>query len=223
MRRGVGDTPPPFVNHLVHVVLRGVLDACPDPQVLRAGELFFRPQRLTLHEGALVAVDAALVEGADAVPPLVAVPRRPAASIDVLADGNAESYWRRSDSFDMALDLSAGGRGRQALADVIRRWIAHLLAIDVAVEPVAAPRDGKYGRAIGLDAEGTRIANALSKGEMPDDSTMTRIVGLFRLTPGDEASALETAKSEPVHLVLAMAPDGALRMRPQNLIAGLPL
>lgn len=49
MRGGAGRTPPLFVNQLVHVILRNSLDACDDPFVLRAAELFFRPQRITLH------------------------------------------------------------------------------------------------------------------------------------------------------------------------------
>ncbi len=225
VRRGVGATPPLFVNHLVHVVLRNLLDNCTDPHVLRAAELFFRPQRLAVHEGSLIAVDAELVDGeiAQAAFPLVAVPRRPAGNIDVLADSNAESYWRRSDSFDMALNLHAGGKGRQALGEVMRRWLAHLLALEVAVEPVAAPRDGKYGWIVGLDAEGARIASALAKGDSPDEATMARIACLFSMTFSDDADILDSARGEPVHLMLGMAPDGGLRMKPQNLIAGLPL
>ena len=38
-------TPPLFLNQLVHVILRNALDGCEDPFVLRAAELFFRPQR----------------------------------------------------------------------------------------------------------------------------------------------------------------------------------
>src|SRR5262249_42130320 len=53
VRHGVGRTPPLFMNQLVHVILRNVLDRCEDPFVLRAAELFFRPQRLTSHEGSL--------------------------------------------------------------------------------------------------------------------------------------------------------------------------
>src|SRR5207302_3819295 len=46
-RNGAGSTPPLFLNQLVHVILRNALDACEDPLVLRAAELFFRPQRIT--------------------------------------------------------------------------------------------------------------------------------------------------------------------------------
>ena len=75
MRRGVGHTPPLFVNQLVHVILRNALDGCDDPFVLRAAELFFRPQRLTLHEGSLIAADEETIAGISATPvsPLVSM------------------------------------------------------------------------------------------------------------------------------------------------------
>ena len=47
VRGGIGRTPPLFVNQLVHVILRNVLDDCEDAFMLRAAELLFRPQRLT--------------------------------------------------------------------------------------------------------------------------------------------------------------------------------
>ena len=63
MRRGVGQTPPLFLNQLVHVILRNALDGCDDAYVLRAAELFFRPQRMTLHEGSLIAADEETIAG----------------------------------------------------------------------------------------------------------------------------------------------------------------
>src|ERR1700742_3491639 len=57
VRDGMGGTPPIFLNQLVHVILRNALDDCDDPFVLRAGELFFRSQLVTLHEGSLLAAD----------------------------------------------------------------------------------------------------------------------------------------------------------------------
>jgi hypothetical protein len=34
---------------------------------------------------------------------------------------------------------------------------------------------------------------------------------------------LDKAKGEPIYLILAMMPDRMLRMKPQNLITGLPI
>ena len=52
-----------FLNQLVHVILRNALDGCDDPFVLRAAELFFRAQRMTLHEGSLIAADEETIAG----------------------------------------------------------------------------------------------------------------------------------------------------------------
>ena len=134
MRSGFGTTPPLFVNQLVHAILRNLLDDCDDVYALRAAEMFFRPQRLTTHEGSLIAADEETVAGSNAssASPLVSMLGMPAeAAIDVLNDDNAHDYWERSDRFDMALDLTAGRRGLAALGDVIARWVQHLLAIEV--------------------------------------------------------------------------------------------
>src|SRR5262245_27696863 len=134
VRNGVGNTPPLFINQLVHVILRNALDGCEDVYMLRAAELLFRPQRLTLHDGSLVAADEETVAGASARPvsPLVSMLGLPAAAeIDVLNDDNAGSYWERSDLFDMALDLTGGRRGLAALGAVLARWVSHLLTVEV--------------------------------------------------------------------------------------------
>ena len=44
------------------------LDDCEDPMVLRAAEIFFRPQRLTLHEGSLIAADEETISGTSGTP-----------------------------------------------------------------------------------------------------------------------------------------------------------
>src|SRR3954463_10045603 len=79
--------PPLFVNQLVHVILRNALDGCDDPFVLRAAELFFRPQRIMLHEQSLLAADEEKIAGASPAPlsPLVSMLGVPAeAEIDVM-------------------------------------------------------------------------------------------------------------------------------------------
>ena len=225
-RHGMGATPPLFINQLVHVILRNALDRCDDVLVLRAAELFFRPQRLTVHDGSLIAADEETIAGASAQPvsPLVAMLGLPAAGeVDVLNDANAASYWRRSDLFDMALDLTAGRRGLEALGKVIARWIAHLLSTDVAIEPLIEAADVNLTWYVGLDAEATRIGNALWRGEELEPAARQRIIGLYRLTIRNTDLILDTAKGEPIYLLLAMTPDRMLRMKPQNLVTGLPL
>ena len=121
--------PPIFIDQLVQLILRNALDGCEDAFMLRAAELFFRPQKLALQDGSLVAADEETARGLGATPlsPLVSLLGLPAAAgIDVLGEGNAASYWERSDLFDMALDLTAGRRGLAALGDVMTRWVSHL-------------------------------------------------------------------------------------------------
>jgi hypothetical protein len=226
VRRGVGNTPPLFLNQLVHVILRNALDGCEDPFVLRAAEVFFRPQRLTTHEGSLIAADEETVAGSNAqsASPLVSMLGLPAnASIDVLNDDNADSYWERSDRFDMALDVTAGRRGLAALGEVIARWLEHLLAVKGVVEPLTALRDVNLVWYVGLDAQATRIGDALWNGEEIDEATQARLVGLYRLAIPDAHIVLERTGGQPIYLLLAMMPDGLLRMKPQNLVTGLPI
>jgi hypothetical protein len=225
MRDGVQETPPLFINQLVHVILRNALDDVADPFVLRAAELMFRPQRLTLHEGALIAADDELIAGRDGSPvsPLVSMLGLPAASgIDVLNEDSAPSYFARSDRFDMALDMTAGRRGPAALADVMVRFVRHLLAMEVAIEPLIEVRDVALTWYVGLDAEATRIGDRLWKGETLDAATAERIVALYRLTFAGRAGGAPP-DAGPVYLILAMTPDRVLRMKPQNLVVGLPV
>jgi hypothetical protein len=226
VRKGMGTTPLLFVNQLVHVILRNVLDGCDDATVLRAAELFFRLQRLTTHDGSLIAADEETVAGVggQSASPLVSMLGLPAAAeIDILNDDNAAGYFERSDRFDMALDLTAGRRGLAALAEVIARWVRHLLAVAVEVEPIVAATDVTLTWYVGLDLEGTRIGDALWNDEPVDEGARSRIVGLFRLTIPDTAAVLDEARGAPIYLIMAMAPDGQLRMKPQNLVTGLPL
>lgn len=215
-----------FLNQVVHVILRNVLDTCTDAYVLRAAELFFRPQKLTVHEGSLLAADEETISGLGDKPlsPLVSMLGLPAAAeIDVLNDTNALEYWQRSDRFDLALDLTAGRRGLAALATVIEHWIAHLLAAKVKVEPLVELRDAALTWYVGLDAEATRIGDQLWHGESADDASRESIVALYRLEFDDPGMVSEKVRGEPVYLMAAMTADKVLRLKPQNLVTGLPV
>ncbi len=226
MRHGTGRTPPLFINQLVHVILRNMLDGCDDAYVLRAAELFFRPQRITLHDGAVLAADEeriASVQPSPASPLVSLLGLERSVAIDVLSESNAAAYFARSDAYDMALDLTAGRRGLGALAEVIARWVRHLLAVDVAVEPLVELRNARLTWYVGLDAAGTRIGDRLWRGEPLDAAANARLVGIFRLTFRDRAAATDALAGEPVYLIQAMTPDNILRLKPQNLVTGLPV
>jgi len=221
-RRGAGSLPPLFLNQMVHAILRNALDNCADAFVLRAAEMMFRPQRLTLHDSALVAADDELIAGASGAPvsPLVSMLGIPAAAaIDVLTEENAATYWERSDRFDMALDLTAGRRGQAALGEALARFLRHMLALEVEIEPLVEMRDVPFTWYVGLDAEATRIGDHLWNGGTLDAGTAERVVALYRLSL--RASAAET--EGPIYLILAMTPERVLRMKPQNVLTGLPV
>ncbi|HZS64143.1 MAG TPA: DUF6352 family protein [Xanthobacteraceae bacterium] len=226
IREGTGRTPPLFLNHLVHVILRNALDGCEDVFMLRAAELFFREQRVTVHEQSLLAADEETIAGIGDAPqsPLVSMLGMPAASaIEVLNDSNADSYWERSDLFALALDLTAGRRGLAALGEVIAAWIFHMLSIEVDVEPLTEIRDVNLAWYVGLDSEATHIGDALWNGEEVDDAVRSRIIGLFRLSFRDPTMVFDKVRGEAVYLLLAMSADRILRLKPQNLVIGLPI
>jgi len=226
MRRGVGRTPPLFINQLVHVILRNALDGVADPHILRAAELFFRTQRVTLHDGSLIAADEETIAGGGEAPasPLVSMLGLPPdAAIEVLNDGNAGSYWERSDRFDLALDLSGGRAGLAALAKVMEFWVGHLLNFAVTIEPLTELRNTPLRWYVGLDADATQIGNALWQGDELNENAMTRTVGLFRLSFRDPRLMLDRVRGEPIYLVLAMTSEHLIRMKPQNLVTGLPV
>ena len=226
VRNGLGKTPPLFVSQLVHVVLRNALDGVTDARVVRAAEMFFRTQRATMHEGSLVVADEEIVGGVNTSPvtPLVSMLGIPAeAQIDILNDENAGSYWERSDRFDMALDLTGGRAGLVALAEAMRRWIAHVLGVEVTIEPLTALRDAPLTWYVGLDADATRIGDKLWNGDDIDEAAMSAVVGLFALTFRDPSIMLDKVRGEPVYLILSMTGDKTIRMKPQNLVTGLPI
>lgn len=226
VRSSASDFPPLFVNHLVHVILRNALDGCDDPFVLRAAELFFRPQRILPHEQALLLGDEEVVGGLSPTPVLSLMSMLGAvtdAQLDVLSEDNADDYWRRSDHFDMAFDLTAGGRGPRALAQAMARWISHLLAIDVTIEPLRELCDARLTWYVGLDAGATRLGDRLWRGERLDDRSAGRVLSLFHLTFAETSTATEEIQGEPVYLILSMNSDQKLRMKPQNLLTGLPI
>jgi hypothetical protein len=211
----------------VQVVLRNALDRETDPFVLRAAELFYRTQRVTVHEGAVLLADAESIELHEQnrhASPLLAMLGGPAVTeLDVLDAVRAEGYFDRSDAFDTVLSFSESGGGRRGLARGMAAWVKHLLGAEVVIEPVDRIEDADWAWFVGLDAEATRIGNDLWSGREPGGDATERILGLFRLGFADPSEVLPEVGARPVWLILAMGPDRTVRMKPQNLVAGLPL
>jgi hypothetical protein len=229
-RTGAGDLPPLFLSQLCHLILRNALEGCEDPYTLRAAELFYRNQRAAVHDGALLLADAEVVEAQQHAQhdmhssPLTAL-LQPSAfgEMDVMDDENAWTYWSRSDAHAMVMNIGGNAKARDGLCRVIEQWVGHLLGVTISVESVASIDDSDWRWFVALDSEGTRIGNSLWNGAALDDNSAERIVALMRLTIKDARLADERVGTRPVYLILAMGEDKVVRLKPQNLIAGLPL
>jgi hypothetical protein len=223
--------PPLFLDHLVHLVLRNVLRDATDPMRLRAAEIFFREQTVSTEGGRVMLADTEIVDMharagretglgqllADSGTPLKTV------ELDILDEDNAAIYWARSDRFDTVVDFRFEQPAPDAFARVIEAWLRHLVGIDVHVEPRPRIDDPDWRWHIGLDAEATRILNALYQGAPLGPDELRQIVGLFRMRIEDGAPVIERVRGRPINLALAMTAGGRVKMKPQNLIANLPL
>ncbi|MBI4193754.1 MAG: hypothetical protein HY526_01610 [Betaproteobacteria bacterium] len=223
--------PPDFVHHTVQVLLRGILDGSRDGLEARAAELFFRKQRVGVQEGAIMLADDETVAmhattgGAGNIGRLLRQMQAPMRSVelDVLDESNGDEYWRRDERFDTVLNVNFGRPGCLAVCRVIERWIAHFRGVRVEVKPVREIPDEEWKWHVGLDAEATAMLNEIYNGGEVEEERMKRVIGLFRARFPDASGLLPELAGAPVFLGLAMAPDGTLRMKPQNLLLNLPL
>jgi hypothetical protein len=224
-------TPRLFIDHMVAVILRGMLAECDDAMRVRAAELFYRPQRISLAGGQILAADEETVEtfaggaGLGSLGRLVVEAGTKPATIelDVMTPANAALYWERSDQHDMVLDLSFARPGLDALCRVLERWVAHFLATEVSIHPVQSIRDERWSWHVGLDSEATAILNDMYNGVEVDEARMRRVLALFRLEFRDPAAMLERVRGRPVYLAIAMSAEGVLKLKPQNLLVNLPI
>jgi hypothetical protein len=223
--------PPDFIHHTVQVILRGILDGTRDGLEARAAEVFFRKQRVSINDGAVMLADDETVEmhasgaGFGSIGQLLKEQRTPARTIelDVLDEQSAGRYFERDERYDTVLSLNPGRAGAAALCRVLERWIAHFHGVRAALKPVREIPDDDWVWHVGLDAEATAMLNELYNGGEVDDARMRRVIGLYRLDFRDPVVMLPEVAGSPVFLGLAMDADNTLRMKPQNLLMNLPL
>jgi len=251
-RQGAIQLPPLFIDLIVQTLLRHLLEDDADALDCRAAELLFRPQRISLQNGRVLAADRATIDrlsdagGFGALGRLLAeaqVPLR-SAQLQVLSSDNAADYWHDrghdgSERHRFVLDLThqvpkalAPGvsvpltlahSGLAALARVLQRWVQHLAGVAVTITPLARIDDAAWRWFVGLDVQATAILNDLYRGQAVDEARLARLIGLFRLDFQNRSDMQVDLAGAPVWLGLAMAADGALRLKPQNLLLNLPL
>ncbi|MEQ8354202.1 MAG: DUF6352 family protein [Kiloniellaceae bacterium] len=223
--------PPLFVDQLAHIIARATLEGAADPLQARAAELLFRPQQVTINDGAIMAADAETVEmfatsgGFGSLGRLVAEAQTPLRTVelDVLTETNAEIYWGRDSRYDTVLNLNFAGAGLDALCRVLEGWIRHFYSIGVSIQPVQKISDERWVWHIGLDAAGTSMLNDLYNGAEVGEGRLARLISLFRMDFQDSSVVAAGIAGRPVYLAMAMSEQSQLRLKPQNLLVNLPL
>ncbi|MEM7041889.1 MAG: DUF6352 family protein [Pseudomonadota bacterium] len=231
IENGIDGIPPLFLDQLVHVLLRHILDSSDDPIRLRAAEPFFRTQKVSIQDGRVMLADEETVEmhasgqGFGSLGRLLVQAETQLATVDldVLDETNAETYWQRSDRFDTVLDLGFTRPGLDGFCRVLEAWVRHLRGVELRVQPVQQISDEKWSWHIGLDAEASAFLNDLYGGEEIDEARRARLLSLFRLEFVDAADMLERVRGRPVYLGLMMSENERLTVKPQNILANLPL
>lgn len=222
---------PVFLDQMVHVILRSLLEGAEDTFRLRAGELLFRSQKVTIQDGNIMVADEEVVDmyastgGFGDLGRLIVEAQTQLRQIDldVMDEGSAPAYWERSDRFDMVLDLSFARPGLDAFSRVLELWIRHFLGVDVAISPVQSIRDERWAWHVGLDSVSTAILNDLYEGQEVSEDRLRSVLSLFRLEFRDANVMLPQVAGKPVYLGLAMDEGNLLRVKPQNLLVNLPM
>ena len=239
--------PPLFIDLLAQAVIHSVLNEGADAYEVRAGEMLFRPQRISTQGGQVLSGDRDILDLlsetgglgdfgrflAEAKAPLQTV------NLQVLTDGNAADYWRQAERHAFLLDLThevsndlshglvltmtRARSGLKALASVLQKWIAHFLGVAVTIRPLQKVDDAAWRWHIGLDADASALLDDLYEGREVEPARLQRLVSLFRLDFADAREMRADVAGKPVYLGLMMNADGVTRLKPQNLLLNLPL
>ena len=238
---------PVFVEHLVKAIVLHLLADRDDAFEVRAAELLYRPQRVSLIQDRMLSADLAAVDmlretaGLGDIGRLLVQSNAPVAALDmpILGVDNAADYWTRRDQYAFVLDMTQEvttdiGRGLRfttvrshsglkALARVLEKWVLHLLGSRVTITPLRRIDDPAWRWHIGLDADAMALLNDLYEDRTVDAERMQRLLSLFKLEFEDPAEMRADVAGRPVYLGLATMADGSLRLKPQNLLLNLPL
>ena len=234
-RAGAIDFPPVFIDMAAEAITRGLLGQSPQMiegvYAVRAGEMFFRRQRVSTENMRVLIADAQTIQvfaesgGFGSVGRLFAQHGTPmrTMNMDILSHENAPLYWFSENRYRYVLDATHGTPGLEALAALLAKWVKHFFGLSVNVTPLAKIEDDAWRWHIGLDIESTSILNDLYAGSPVDDSRLQRLVALFRLDFDDPQEMRTDVAGKPVYLGMAMTEDNMLKLKPQNLLVNLPI
>lgn len=256
-RSGDVRVPPLFIHLVVQAVLRGLLQDQADPGhstdafAARAAEMLFRPQRVSTHEGRLLAGDQGTLDlqrqthGFGDIGRLLAQAQQPLKTVQmqVLQADTQAAYWaeasrthghhsflldlthdiRQELGHGLEFHLTAAHSGLKALAEVLQAWVQHLLGVAVRITPQQKIADPQWRWHVGLDAEASALLNDLYEDRPVAADRMQRLVSLFRLDFVNPQEMRADLAGKPVYLALCTTADQVLRIKPQNLVLNLPL
>ena len=226
------DVPPLFVSQLAQIFVRHILGEQAHPLEVRAGEIFFRTQKITVLEDSIVMAadeeivnrNAQAVESGNIMDLLKGKSMlMRSTDLDVLYEENAQEYWARNEDFDFAVQLNFGHEPITYFCRVLEKWIAHFLGAQVRITPMQQINDPKWSWHVGLAAAATEILNRLYQKEPLDSDELERVICLFRLDFIDESVVVNAQRGKPVYMAIAMNEQGQLKLKPQNLLFNLPL
>lgn len=249
-RAGAIQIPPLFLDLLVQAIVCELLQGERDVWQWRAAELLFRRQRVSVQDGRVLCGDSAVLDMMNETGGLGAMGRLlreggaqvPVAQMEVLSAESAPRYAQSLQSvgrFNFLLDLTHEVRnelphgltltmtrsqsGLKVLAQLLQRWVQHFLGVEVQIQPESRVDDTAWRWHLGLDTESTGLLNDLYRGDEVAPERLQRLISLFRLTFADPQVVQADVRGKPVYLGLAMAADGQLKLKPQNLLLNLPL
>lgn len=256
-RRCTGPDAPPMapvlVAQWVQTLLAHLLRDEPDALVWRAAELLFRPQRIALEAGRVLAADLVTLDTAASSTGVLfdlqallgqAGAAQSGQRLRVLerTDQSEADYFAKQGAFghygavlDLTLELqqqlSHGLRlttqnshgGLLALAQVLQRWVAHFLGLAVLIEPLARIDDPAWRWHLGLDAAASGLLDTLYRGQVLTPAQSAQLLGLFRLRFKQPQAMLVDGRGKPVYLGLAQDGKGILRLKAHNLLLNLPV
>lgn len=251
VRSGRVSLAPPFMQAMTQAITHHLVRNTEDALEARAAQMLFREQRITVQDGVPLAGDAQTLEvlnetgGFGELGKLLAQAQAPikVAKLKVLGSDTAADWWRQAASgpreHDFLLDLrheirqdlghglqftmARSGSALAALAQVLERWVEHLLRVKVSITPQSRIDDEQWRWHVGLDAESSALLNDLYEGREVAAARLQQLITLFTLRFEQPADALPKMAGRPVYLGLARSADGLLRCKPQNLLINLPL
>ncbi|MDB5797874.1 MAG: hypothetical protein JWP36_1776 [Paucimonas sp.] len=222
---------PLFIDLLVELILRNLLEGCDDAWQVRAAELLFLAQKVAIQQGAVMLADLQAVERHASGAAfgtlgklLVDAKIKPRnVPLDVLNEDNKAGFLVRSGAHDMVLPFQRGSAGLAAFCRVLEKWIAHFCQLQVEIKPIAAIEEAQWAWHIGLDAQASALMNDLYEGRALDAARQHRLLALFEMRCQQPQRLQDRVRGRAIYLACAMTPEETLRIKPQNLLLNMPL